>query len=305
MVSHAGSTRRRLGTRFPTVHVRLISAAGRESKPSLVRLAVSNRLYWKPSKAFELEEPQSLADFRGGNSFVIGRFPSETTWEFIQRSVRVREDDEGPSVIVPGKIRGRARLTRLNAKVKLVLTLSNVEERNRFLEWFRVRVAPWQLLHLRMKELSALFDLAENGKAVKMEIDALLLAEGGGDVIRDLAGSVTSSESDEQPVSSSENSNTSDGTEKTDVLDRRLEESIATAVKTRIRDLSENVSGLASHATEQLLHRNMPRMLPSTLLGFVPSSDSWVLTSNAWLLSQRPTMDSTNFVKSLQKWLPV
>lgn len=130
-------------------------------------LAASHRVYWKAVKDDADSVPKSLFDFRNHSSLELSRLDASATWEYVEDRVKP-ENSERASVSVRRRLHGRARRTTLGSDVKIVLTATNKEQSNKWMLEIRLRIAPWELLHRRAKDL--LLDSSEKGRRTSSRI---------------------------------------------------------------------------------------------------------------------------------------
>lgn len=76
----------------------------------------------------------------------IIRLWSTATCDDVNRTVKPCDEDEGPSVFVPGKLHGPIHFSRIRGTIKLVLSAGNEAVRDAWMSEFRIRIAPWKLL---------------------------------------------------------------------------------------------------------------------------------------------------------------
>lgn len=129
MASRAGLSTHQQNTHFPPVLVTLLPSSHRCSVPLRARLAISSRIYWKDG---DQDEPNSLFDFREGNSLVSTRLSDGENWDSVEKLVWSNEDDNCRSVVVRGKLqdRGQRHSSRMNDNVQLVLTADTAVQGN-------------------------------------------------------------------------------------------------------------------------------------------------------------------------------
>lgn len=109
-----------------------------------------------------------LSDFRAENSFVPRRLDPEATWEMVENVVL----RDGLSIIVTGKLRGPARLSTFSGNARLKLSSRSDSQQGVWLNVLRIRVAPWKLPRIRIKEIVTFNDSEDKLSA---RIQSLLL----------------------------------------------------------------------------------------------------------------------------------
>lgn len=84
--------------------------------------------------------PRSLFDFRNESSLQVTRLDATATWKDVEE--RAKPDNTGSyALIVEGFLRGRARWAMFNGNLKLVLTATDEEPRDKWLHEIRLRIA--------------------------------------------------------------------------------------------------------------------------------------------------------------------
>ena len=180
--------------RFSNAYLRVISSNGREKKSSRVVFAMSHRIYWKRQRGDE--EPSSLFDFSEHSSLELKRLPSDATWNSVLKKVKPINGVDGPAVIVPGRIHGRARWARFSGDVQIIITLDSEQERDKLMNELRVRIAPWEVLQRRAKEMMSSVAESVTVDEVTHRMEELLI----GDVAHNFVGDLTTTESPSEKV---------------------------------------------------------------------------------------------------------
>lgn len=126
-------------TAFPsdTGLVSVVWSNENQSDPTLARLIISNKVYWKYNKDGEQDAPISLLEFWGVNSLTLKLFGSEATSTTFNNSLVLNEGNGQCSVQVERKLHGPIRRTGLCANVKLVLTASSKDKRDSWVNELR------------------------------------------------------------------------------------------------------------------------------------------------------------------------
>lgn len=134
---------------FPRATVSLRSDKS-NSDPRSVWFAISAVVRWKYVEADTEAPPTSLFNFRDGDFLALERLPAVSTWEDVQEVVRSVDTQQGPGLIITGRLFSRRRIRHFRP-IELIVTADSVDQRNSWVEAVRVRVSPWQLLFSRFK----------------------------------------------------------------------------------------------------------------------------------------------------------
>lgn len=78
---------------LPKARLRIVTLSGQIKETQYVRLAVSNRLFWKVINDDNDSMPRSLFDFYGHNSLSFMRLASERDWSDVEDMAMAIDQD--------------------------------------------------------------------------------------------------------------------------------------------------------------------------------------------------------------------
>lgn len=118
----------------------------------------------------------SLYDFKMRSSLEFTSLDSTASWSNVEETV-APVNKCGPCVVVQGRLHGLERWAAFSGDTKIILTANHEEDRDRWVQELYLRVALWQLLHLRACETMVNASLgtqaAESARQVGVLCDAL------------------------------------------------------------------------------------------------------------------------------------
>ncbi len=118
-------------------------------------MLVSSRLYWKVANEDRSNKPQSFLDFRNANSLEIVRL-AEGTWNEVDETVTVDNYEGRTRIIVHGHLHGRTRWNNaiLVRNVRVEILASTREQREVWVNQIRARIAPWNFLQQKVRDVA-------------------------------------------------------------------------------------------------------------------------------------------------------
>ena len=149
---------------FPRARVYWLTKKGR-NEPRYAWICVSTSLRWIFVDSHDSAIQLDLSSFRGHFCLSMERMEEGAAWDEVEEKVTPIDEQLGPAFAVNGKLSG-PDVSRVKSRlVRLVLVCDSAEKMNTLMEAVRILIAPWQLLHKRMKEV--LLDPELSAKALK------------------------------------------------------------------------------------------------------------------------------------------
>ncbi len=121
-------------------------------KPAYV--LVSSRIYWKEADIDGTKKPQSILDFRNGNSLELVRLNDDETWDKVDEIIKVDNYEGRTRITIRGRLHGGTRRKNLflirDVEVEIMSDTSRQQEV--WVTQIRVLIVPWNLLQQEMKD---------------------------------------------------------------------------------------------------------------------------------------------------------